>query len=80
MIDIASFNKFPKATWIQKYLDPENSSKWKLLFHSDLERNESKAILQGNLNKRDVNNLKISDLFVKEILVIWSDFFFSRKR
>ena len=59
-----------KATWIQKYLDPENRSKWKLLFHSELERNGGEAILKGNLNKKDVNNLKISDLFVKEILVI----------
>ena len=29
MIDIASFNKSLKATWIQKYLNPENRSKWK---------------------------------------------------
>ena len=76
MIDIASFNKSLKATWIQKYLDPENCSKWKLLFDSELERNGGKAILKGNLNKKDVNNLKISDLFVKEILVIWSKVFF----
>ena len=29
MIDIASFNKSLKAKWIQKYLGPESSSKWK---------------------------------------------------
>ena len=76
MIDIASFNKSLKATWIQKYLDPENRSKWKLLFDSKLERNGGQVILKGNLNKKDVNNLKISDPFVKEILVIWSEVFF----
>ena len=76
MIDIASFNKSLKATWIQKYLDPENRSKWKLLFDSELERNGGEAILKGNLNKKDVNSLKISDLFVKEILVIWLEVFF----
>ena len=59
-----------KATWIQKYLDPESRSKWKRLFDSELERNGGEAILKGNLNKKDVNNLKISDPFVKEILVI----------
>ena len=26
--DIASFNKSVRATWIQKYLDPGNQSKW----------------------------------------------------
>ena len=76
MIHIPSFNKSLKATWIQKYLGPENRSKWKLLFDSELERNGGEAILKGNLNKKDVNNLKISDLFVKEILVIWSEVFF----
>ena len=79
MIDIASFNKSLKATWIQKYLDPENRSKWKLLFDYELERNGGEAILKGNLNKKDVNNLKISDLFEKEILVIWSEAFFQEK-
>ena len=38
MIDIASFNQSLKATWIQKYLDPESRSKWKRLFDSELER------------------------------------------
>ena len=79
MIDFASFNKSLKATWIQKYLDPENCSKWKLLFDSELERNGGEVILKGNLNRKDVNNLKISDPFMKEILVIWSEVFFSRK-
>ena len=68
MIDIASFNKSLKATWIQKYLDPESCSKWKRFFDSELERNGGEAILKGNLNKKDVKNFKISDLFVKEYL------------
>ena len=76
MIDIASFNKSLKATWIQKYLDPESRSKWKRLFDSKLERNGGEAILKGNLSKKDVNNFKISDPFVNEVLVIWSEAFF----
>ena len=76
MIDIASFNKSLKATWIQKYLDPENHSKWKRLFDSDLVRYGGEAILKGYLNKKDIKNLTISDPFVKEILEIWSEVFF----
>ena len=52
MIDIASFNKSPKVTWIQKYLDPENRSKWRVLFDYELERNGGEAILKANLNKK----------------------------
>ena len=52
---------------------------WKRLFDSELERNGGEAILKGNLNKKDVNNLKISDPFVKEILVILSEVFSSEE-
>ena len=54
MIDIASFDKFLKITWIPKYLDPENHSKWKRLFDSKLVRSGGEAILKGNLNKKDI--------------------------
>ena len=75
-IDIGSFHKSLKATWIQKYLDPESRSEWKVLFDSELQINGGKAILKGNLHKKGFNNLKISDLFVKKILVIWAEGFF----
>ena len=42
----------------------------------NLKENGGEAILKGNLNKKDVNNLKISEPFVEEILVIWSEVFF----
>ena len=34
MIDILSFNKALKATWIKKYLDTGNQGKYKLFFRS----------------------------------------------
>jgi len=32
MIDLISFNKSLKTTWIKKYLDNSNSGKWKIVF------------------------------------------------
>jgi len=32
MIDISSFNKSLKTTWIKKYLDNNNKGKWKIFF------------------------------------------------
>ena len=32
MIDLCSFNKSLKTTWVKKYLDTTNKGKWKLLF------------------------------------------------
>ena len=37
MIDIASFNRSLKATWIKKYLHKENCGSWKSFFDSELE-------------------------------------------
>ena len=38
MIDIQSFSKSLKATWIKKYSDEENQGKWKYIFDRELER------------------------------------------
>ena len=35
-IDIQSFSKSLKVTWIKKYLDTENKGKWKLFFDLEL--------------------------------------------
>ena len=36
MIDILSFNKVLKSTWVKIYLDNDNNGKWKLFFDSEL--------------------------------------------
>ena len=74
MIDIQSFNKSLKATWIKKYLDDNNQGKWKTFFDLELETLGGKTALTGNLNKKDITSAaKVSNGFVREILTIWSD-------
>ena len=74
MIDIASFNRSLKATWIKKYLDKENCGSWKSFFDSELEKYGSEVTLTGNLNIKDSRTIiKVSDPFFQEILEIWSD-------
>ena len=36
MIDLCSFNKSLKTTWVKKYFDTTNNGKWKLLFDDEL--------------------------------------------
>ena len=60
MIDIFSFSKSLKATWIQKYLDKENQSKWKLFFDLDLEAFGGTASLTGNLSTKDTKNTPLN--------------------
>ena len=74
MIDIFSFSKSLKATWIQKYLDKENQSKWKLFIDLDLEAFGGTAALTGHLNTKDTKNtLKLKDSFISEILTFWAE-------
>ena len=74
MIDIESFCKSLKATWIKKYLDEENQSKWKILFDLELEAFGGTAALTGNLDTKDTKNiLKPKDSFISEVLTIWAE-------
>ena len=77
MIDILSFNKSLKATWIKKYLDTENGGSWKIFFDAELQRYGGKLAILGNLNSKDMHSvIKVSDPFVKESLEIWSEISF----
>ena len=55
MIDLISFNKALKSTWVKKYLDPENHGKWKYFFEWQLHQYGGPAIFRGNLNKQDIS-------------------------
>ena len=81
MIDIASFNKSLKATWIKKYLDSGNRGKWKNFFNLALGKYRGSHFYElGNLKRKDIDKVKkIEDPFIKEIVEIWSDTFFEKK-
>ena len=49
MIDLCSFNKSLKTTWIKKYLDTTNHGKWKFLVDLELENYGRDLIFHGNL-------------------------------
>ena len=78
MIDLYSFNKALKSTWVKKYLDPENHGKWKYFFDYELHKFGGQTVFRGNLNKNDMSKFttSISDNFLAEILNIWSEISF----
>ena len=72
MIDITSFNKALKLTWVKKYLDNDNHGEWKLFFDSELQDFGGVVIFKGNLNKNDsAKFVHISDVLTTEILNFW---------
>jgi len=74
MIDLESFNKALKSSWIKKYLDKENKGKWKLLFDIELQKYGKTDLFRGNLSKNDfLKRFHIDDTFVKETIQIWTE-------
>ena len=68
MIDLCSFNKSLKTTWIKKYLDTTNHGKWKFLLDLELENYGRDLIFRGNLNVSDTKKEVL-----KEILEYWAE-------
>ena len=64
MLDITYFSKTLKSVWIKKYLDPENRGKWKCFLDLQLREYGGNIVPKG----KNTKDIKISDLFVKEIL------------
>ena len=69
MIDLFSFNKSLKSTWVKKYLDTNNNGKWKLFLDEVLKNCGGENILTSNLNIRDTLEItKVSNAFFREII------------
>ena len=74
MLDIVSFNKVCKFTWIKKYLDNDNHGKWKILFDLELDSYGKELVFAGNMSKRDASNyINLSDPFIKEVHETWTE-------
>jgi len=71
MLDIQSFNNALKAKWVQRYLDPNNKGKWKLLLDFFLHNHATTALFSGNLKPEDVATLEIEDPFTNELIESW---------
>ena len=73
MVDISSFNKSLKTTWIKKYLD-NNKGKRKIFFDIIFKKYSCQNFFSYNLNVRDtVSLITTSDAFLKELLEIWAE-------
>ena len=62
MIDLISFNKALKTTWIKKYLDTTNNAKWEMFFDLAPKHYGSENVFAGNLNIKDTTtSIKATD-------------------
>ena len=73
MIDMLSFAKSLKTTWVKLYLD-DTHRQWKCLFNDSLKRYGGTFIFQCNFSGNDV--LHISNIFIRQVCEIWSEYNF----
>ena len=79
-IDLISFNKALKTTWIKKYLDTTNNAKWTIFFDLALKHYGRENIFAVNLNVKDTTtSIKATDAFLKEILEVWVEVNFEQQ-
>ena len=77
LLDIASFNKALKFTWIKTYLDKENHGKWKIFFDLELDSYGKELVFTRNMSKRDASKyINLSDPFIKEVHETWTEISF----
>ena len=77
MLDLNSFNKALKLSWVRKYLNENNSGKWKLLFDFQLEDYGGAEFFRGNLDRKDVSKyINVPNPFITEIVQIWTELSF----
>jgi len=77
MLYLNSFNKALKLSWVRKYLNDNNSGKWKLLFDFQLQDYGGVEFFRGNLDRKDVSKyINVSDPFITEIVQIWTELSF----
>ena len=77
MIDLNSFNKALKLSWVREYVNNDNSAKWKLLFDFQLQDYGGSDFFRCNLNREDLSKyINVPDLFITEIVQIWAEISF----
>ena len=79
MIDLVSFNKSLKTTWIKKIHGFHEQRKMES-FDLALKNHGCKNVFTGILNTKDTKkSIKVSDVFLEEIFEIWAEVNFEQQ-
>ena len=73
MIDVNIFINSIKARWIKRLTDESNRSIWKQLMNKILQKFGGIVLFKCNMNTSDVKKLRIDNVFLKDIILAWSN-------
>ena len=72
MPHLLSFNHAMKITWVKRYLDESNTSKWKIFFKMALKNVGGDNFMKWNLSVDHLSFVEGTDPFWKDVLIAWS--------
>jgi len=72
MLDIEKFIQFLKCSWVKR-LKFQPYSKWVQLYETMLNKYGQQLIFKCNPNAKDTEKLEIKSIFLKDILLAWSN-------
>ena len=72
MPHLLSFNHAMKVTWVKRYLDENNKSKWKMFFKMALKNIGGDNFSKWNLSVNHLSFVEGTDSFWNDVLLAWS--------
>jgi hypothetical protein len=73
MIDIEKFIKSLKSSWIKRILDASNNGIWKQLYMKKLNQFGGKLLFESNIKRNDIIKHFTDETFLQNILLSWID-------
>ncbi|KAH3790897.1 hypothetical protein DPMN_169105 [Dreissena polymorpha] len=71
LTNIDSFVKAIKCSWVKRYLDNTNTSKWKLFYQKILKKYGDSLLFECNISNTILH--EIANIFLSDVLSAWSD-------
>ncbi|KAH3720419.1 hypothetical protein DPMN_063318 [Dreissena polymorpha] len=73
LTNIDSFLNAIKCSWVKRYLDNTNTSKWKLFYQKILKKYGDSFLFECNISNTILYEIANKNIFLSDVLSAWSD-------
>ena len=73
LTNIDSFLNAIKCSWVKRYLDNTNTSKWKLFYQKILKKYGDSLLIECNISNTILHEIANENKFLSDVLSAWSD-------
>ncbi len=73
LTDIGSFLNAIKCSWVKRYIDNTNTSKWKLFYQKILQKYGDSLLFECNISNNILHAIANENIFLSSVLSAWSN-------